>query len=1273
MKSAPKVVLFGMMSRTPVPGVVFQTVHYLRGLHELGFDVYYVEDHGMTPRPFFTAGVADGWSAAAGFVERVLADHGLAGKWAYHAEFGGDRHFGMSAPALANLYREAALLINLHGSTRPRPEHAATGRLVYLETDPVEVQVQLAQGNASTAEYLEAHVAHFTFGESYGTPQCGLPVSDRFEFWPTRQPVVLDLWQRERPPAGHVFTTIGNWRQTHRDVQLAGESYGWSKHREFDRFLRLPALTGASFRLALSSYGEEDRRLLEEHGWSLHAPFLGYEDIEAYRDFILGSAGEFTVAKDQNVRLRTGWFSDRSATYLAAGRPVITQDTGFGAQLPTGKGLFAFRDLDEAAAAVDEVRSNPALHQRAAREIAAEHFSAPVVLRDFLDRLGLAPAPAGRGRAAFGLPGELRVQPVSRWPTTLAESTTSLMDARVRTRIREAEGRRAMAADSANPEVSIVIVTHGGAAFTAMCMESVLADRDAPALEVVVVDNASPDGTGALVDAYARLDSRVRVFAQADNLGFARANNIGIAAARGDTVVLLNSDTVVPNGWLRTLLPYLDDPAVGFVGPVTNRTCNEAEVDAPYRTVAELESHAERTGTERGGESFELSMLAMFCLAGRRATFARLGPLDEEYGVGMFEDEDYAASARAAGLRLVCAEDSFVHHFGQASLGRVLDPVAYDELFARNRARFEQRWGVSWQPHRRRPAAGYDELCGRVRRRIEQVTPAGAYVLVAAKGDDAFLALDGRTAGHFPGTPEGRFLGEYPKDSASAVEVLDAQQAGGAEYVVFPATSAWWLDHYRGLAAHLEAGGPPVHRDDDCVVWALPSRATEDAAAALRRTVAGQADELARMGEELAALRELLAGGVAAPALAPAETTVVVGEAAADLGDVWHAIERHMAETEASASTRYLAQRGRLRAALAELVPAGATVAVVTHGDDSLVALPGRTAWHLPRLADGEWAGCHPKDGRDAIVHVELAAALGADYLALPAASGWWLDHYPELAAHLDRNAMLVLSDPGVGQVWSLARAATEDGALARVVEQARRHLAGADPSILDWDSGLDLARRLPELAVFSPPIAGPTLPYLDASVDLVTVAAGDRPREIEASRVAAVAVLVAEAGGVHARWLRREPEVRRLSTTVVQLGGMGTRSLRRSLPAGSGADVLSEADAPEQIDADLLAVVGPGVVPLRGWLDELFAPLRDGRVDAVTAPAATSPSGAVFDGVTAGPAVLVTRNRERDGWRPPADAGVEPLEAIVARLRAGGATVVDLETPVAVRWGAAS
>lgn len=390
----PKIIVLGMMTKMPVAGVVWQTVHYLVGLERLGFDVYYVEAHARTPSMFMDSVADDGTARAAAFIDGVMRRFGFDGRWAYHAlhEEGG-RCLGMSEARLKELYRSAALLINLHGGTLPLPEHAQTGRLVYLETDPVQLQIELHENNPETVAFLEPHVAFFTFGENYGRVGCGLPVSPRFAFKSTRQPVVLDFWRDHAQAAtgGDAFTTIGNWQQPWREVHFNGQVYHWSKHFEFMKVLDLPRRVSQPLELALSSYEEKDRQTLEAHGWRVrHA--LGFStDADAYRAYVAGSRGEFTVAKDQNVRLRTGWFSDRSATYLAAGRPVVTQDTAFGVVLPTGEGLFAFSDVEGAAAAVEEVNSDYERHCRAASAIARECFAHDVVLGRIVKEVGLSP------------------------------------------------------------------------------------------------------------------------------------------------------------------------------------------------------------------------------------------------------------------------------------------------------------------------------------------------------------------------------------------------------------------------------------------------------------------------------------------------------------------------------------------------------------------------------------------------------------------------------------------------------------------------------------------------------------------------------------------------------------------------------------------------------------------------------------------------------------------------------------------------------------------
>lgn len=387
--SKKKIVLLGMMSRMPVAGVVWQTMHYLVGFQRLGYDVYYVEAHGCTPRELLQHEDDDVGDRAAAFIDGVMRRFDLGGRWAYQALHGDGRCHGLSKGRLRDLYRSADLIINLHGGTVPLPEHYATGRLVYLETDPVEVQIELHNNLQSTIDFLSPHCAFFTFGENYGNAGCRLPVSDRFRFRPTRQPVVMDFWRGMPSGAAEVLTTIGNWRQPHRQVKFNGEVYHWSKHYEFLKYLDLPRRTAQPFELALSSYEEADQRMLEGRGWRVRPAKSFSYDIDAYRDYVVQSRGEFTVAKDQNVRLRTGWFSDRSATYLAAGRPVITQETGFSNLFPTGAGLFGFSTMDEAVAAVEAINVDYPRQSRAALALARDYFSHDVVLKPMLAEVGV--------------------------------------------------------------------------------------------------------------------------------------------------------------------------------------------------------------------------------------------------------------------------------------------------------------------------------------------------------------------------------------------------------------------------------------------------------------------------------------------------------------------------------------------------------------------------------------------------------------------------------------------------------------------------------------------------------------------------------------------------------------------------------------------------------------------------------------------------------------------------------------------------------------------
>jgi GT2 family glycosyltransferase/glycosyltransferase involved in cell wall biosynthesis len=250
----------------------------------------------------------------------------------------------------------------------------------------------------------------------------------------------------------------------------------------------------------------------------------------------------------------------------------------------------------------------------------------------------------------------------------------------------------------AHAKVSIIVVTYFNRELTRLCLDALLRTTLHPNVEVIVVDNASTDGTPEMLEDFARWHDNVRVILNRTNLGFAAANNQGIRAATGDVFVLLNNDTVPARGWLPRMLRHLQDPKIGIVVAVTNFSGNESRIAVPYKTLDGMPTFAEGYARANEGKSFDIHVAAMYCVGLRRDTYDTIGPLDEEFTVGMFEDDDYSHRARLAGLRVVCAEDVFVHHFGQASFGK-LPKEEYDAIWRRNLSHYERKWGITWRAH----------------------------------------------------------------------------------------------------------------------------------------------------------------------------------------------------------------------------------------------------------------------------------------------------------------------------------------------------------------------------------------------------------------------------------------------------------------------------------------------------------------------------------------------------------------------------------------------
>src|SRR5262245_28382565 len=250
---------------------------------------------------------------------------------------------------------------------------------------------------------------------------------------------------------------------------------------------------------------------------------------------------------------------------------------------------------------------------------------------------------------------------------------------------------------------SIVVVTYNGLALSKLCLESVIRNTDYPNYEIIVVDNRSEDGTPAYLQQLARQYRHVKIILNSDNRGFPRAVNQGIEASAGERLVILNNDTIVSRGWLGRLLRHLDNPEIGLVGPVTNFAGNEAKIPVEYRTLGEMEAFADEWMRTHDRQVADIHMLAMFCLAMRRETWNLIGPLDEQFGLGMFEDDDYCMRAKSAALRVVCAADVFIHHFGQAAFKKLIDNGEYEKIFNENRRRYESKGNVTWIAHKNAP------------------------------------------------------------------------------------------------------------------------------------------------------------------------------------------------------------------------------------------------------------------------------------------------------------------------------------------------------------------------------------------------------------------------------------------------------------------------------------------------------------------------------------------------------------------------------------------
>lgn len=384
-----RIVVAGYLVRNPIGGYAWQAAHYLLGLAALGHEVRLYEDTGHYANAYDPVTNAYGESYAYGIraAGEFLGRLGLGDHWVFADTVHGGE-YGPGAGRASAWLREADLLVNLAGVNRIAPERRGGRPAAFVDLDPAYTQIKAAEGDAQLCAILHEHAWLLTTGENIGTPRSAVPAAG-FTWHPTRQPVVLGCWADAGPP-GPAYTTVGVWNAEGRDLHFRGETFRWRKRTEWLRCLDLPERTGATFEVAMDvARVPGDAELLAAHGWRVVEPRGVSADPWRYRDYLRGSRGEFTVAKELNVRLRSGWFSDRAACYLAAGRPVVEQDTAFGDVLPLGPGLHAFRTVAEAAEGVRAIEADYARASRHAAEVAREHFAAERVLAALLRVVGL--------------------------------------------------------------------------------------------------------------------------------------------------------------------------------------------------------------------------------------------------------------------------------------------------------------------------------------------------------------------------------------------------------------------------------------------------------------------------------------------------------------------------------------------------------------------------------------------------------------------------------------------------------------------------------------------------------------------------------------------------------------------------------------------------------------------------------------------------------------------------------------------------------------------
>ena len=378
-----RIIITGLVGQYPFGGVIWDYLQYLLGFRALGHQVLYLEDSGAWPYDPVAGTITDDCSFALQSLHKIFTDFDLAESWVYRNGADGKFH-GAGEKVAREWLRHGDLLVNVSSAGWLRDYDLRVGHRMFIDGDPMFCQIGLLDGsNPLYAGRLRDHDSHFTFGLSVGQTDCPVPV-DGITWRPTVQPIALDQWPVIPVSNDAPWTTVMNWA-SYKPKVWEGRTYG-QKNLEFNRFRDLPSKTSVPLRLAmgLGVDGQRPAQELRQLGWDLVEPQEVVPDHSSYRSFLTNSRGEWSVAKHGYVEGKTGWFSCRTACYLAAGRPAVVQETGWSRHLPSDRGVLPFTTLEEAAEGLAKVTHNYSEHTKAAREIALEFFDAKKVCQDLL-------------------------------------------------------------------------------------------------------------------------------------------------------------------------------------------------------------------------------------------------------------------------------------------------------------------------------------------------------------------------------------------------------------------------------------------------------------------------------------------------------------------------------------------------------------------------------------------------------------------------------------------------------------------------------------------------------------------------------------------------------------------------------------------------------------------------------------------------------------------------------------------------------------------------